>query len=159
VGEAPQSDDLTMLFIHYLGNPSTDESRKIVLHNDIQEIPLLAAFVDAVAEEKQLPADLAMNLNLALEEAVANVMLYAYPEGTVGTVEIAASTKDKMLIFTVTDSGKPFDPTAAPDINPDAGLEERGIGGLGIHLVRSIMDSVTYRRDGDHNILTMTKTL
>lgn len=159
VGEAPQSDDLTMLFIHYLGNPSTDESRKIVLHNDIQEIPLLAAFVDAVAEERQLPADLAMNLNLALEEAVANVMLYAYPEGTAGTVEIAASTQDKKLIFTVTDSGKPFDPTAAPDINPDAGLEERGIGGLGIHLVRSIMDSVTYRREGDKNILTMTKTL
>ena len=159
VGEAPQSDDLTMLFIHYLGNPSTDESRKIVLHNDIQEIPLLAAFVDAVAEEKPLPADLAMNLNLALEEAVANVMLYAYPEGTPGTVEIAASTQDKKLIFTVTDSGKPFDPTAAPDINPDAGLEERGIGGLGIHLVRSIMDSVTYRREGDKNILTMTKTL
>ena len=160
VGEAPQSDDLTMLFIHYLGQSvQTAETRRIVLHNDIQEIPDLAAFVDAVAEEKQLPPDLTMNLNLALEEAVANVMLYAYPEGTRGSVEIETTLASGTLTFRIIDSGKPFDPTAAPDVDLNAGLEERPVGGLGIHLVRTIMDAVSYERKNDQNILTMIKNI
>ncbi len=160
VGEAPQSDDLTMLFIHYLGRPEeSGNTRKVVLHNDIHEIPALAEFVDSVAEAQQLPADTAMNLNLALEEAVSNVMLYAYPEGTQGTVEIEAIPAAGTLTFILSDNGKPFDPTAAPDVNPDAGLDERPIGGLGIHLVRTIMDEISYERRGDRNILTMIKNI
>ena len=160
VGDAPQSDDLTLLFIHYLGHPvQSDETRRIVLHNDIKEIPDLAAFVEEVAEEKQLPMDVTTNLNLALEEAVVNVMLYAYPEGTRASVEVEATLAADSLTFRVIDSGKPFDPTAAPDVNLNAGVEERPIGGLGIHLVRTIMDEVSYERRDDKNILTMIKKL
>ena len=160
VGDAPQSDDLTLLFIHYLGHPDqSSETRRIVLHNDIKEVPQLAEFVETVAEEKQVPIEVATSLNLALEEAVVNVMLYAYPEGTRASVEVEAMLAPDSLTFRIIDSGKPFDPTAAPEVNLNAGVEERPIGGLGIHLVRTIMDEVSYERRDDKNILTMIKKL
>ena len=81
VGNAPQSDDLTMLFIHYLG---TGDGNKLILDNDIKQISLLAGFMDKVAEENGLDQSLATSINLALEEAVTNVIMYAYPEGTAG---------------------------------------------------------------------------
>ena len=160
VGEAPQSDDLTMLVIHYMNNshPSSNE-RHLILHNDIQQIPQLADFVETIATEKNLDQGTAMSLNLALEEAVTNVIQYAYPEGSDGLVDIEAVIRDNQLDFIISDSGKAFDPTAKAEVDISMGVEERPIGGLGIHLVKHIMDSVTYRREDGKNILTMIKKL
>jgi sigma-B regulation protein RsbU (phosphoserine phosphatase) len=87
------------------------------------------------------------------------VILYAYPEGTDGLVDIEAILRDDSLEFILSDSGKPFDPTAAPEADITLGVEERQIGGLGIYLVRQIMDSVTYKRENGKNILHMTKKI
>ena len=154
VGDAPQSDDLTMLFIHYLG---TGKGEHMTLTNDIAQISLLAGFMDKVAEENDLDPGLAMQLNLAIEEATTNVIMYAYPEGTEGKVELGASRQGDNLIFTLADWGKPFDPTAAPKADISASLDDRPIGGLGIHLVRTIMDGVSYKRAEGKNVLTMIK--
>ena len=160
VGDAPQSDDLTMLFIHYLNDKQPDMTeRHLILHNNIQQIPQLAEFIETIAEEKHLDQSMAMGLNLALEEAVTNVILYAYPEGSDGLVDIEAVIREHTLEFIVTDNGKPFDPTAAPEADTSLGVEERPIGGLGIYLVRNIMDGVTYVRSEGKNILTMTKKI
>lgn len=160
VGDAPQSDDLTMLFIHYLNESATEgRERHLILHNDIQQIPQLAEFVETIASEMHIDQGLAMSLNLALEEAVTNVILYAYPEGSDGLVDVEAIIREKSLDFVISDSGKPFDPTAAPDVDITLGVEERRIGGLGIFMVKSIMDSVSYERRDDKNILSMTKTI
>ena len=94
-----------------------------------------------------------------LEEAVTNVMLYAYPEGTDGLVEIDASVREDQVTFVLCDNGKPFDPTAAPEADINLSVEERPIGGLGIYLVRNIMDEVSYERDRGKNLLTMIKKL
>ena len=161
--EAEQSDDLTILAFKYLPfeqqpepQPKTPvEKYSIVMRNDIQQIPTLAEWVDGLA----LPKALNMSINLALEEAVSNVMLYAYPDTDNGQVLIEAiKTKDE-ISFVISDSGVPFDPTKAsePDITLPA--EDRPIGGLGIHLIRQIMDSITYARKDDRNILTLTKIL
>ena len=160
VGEAPQSDDLTMLFIHYLAHvvPAQQE-RHLELHNDIKQISLLAEFIETIAEEKQLDETLAMNLNLALEEAVTNVILYAYPKGTDGLVDIEAILKDHSLEFIITDSGVPFDPTAAPEADITLSADERPIGGLGIFMVRKLMDEVHYQRLDGKNVLKMTKNI
>ena len=158
VGEAPQSDDLTMLFIHYLGKDST-APRKLTLHNNICEISRLWGFVEAIADEGGLDPALTASINLALEEAVTNVIEYAYPNGTDGTVDVEAYLGPKILSFTISDSGMPFDPTARAEVDITAGVEERPIGGLGIHLIRRIMDSVKYKRKNDMNILTITKNL
>lgn len=160
VDKAPQSDDLTMLCIRYLNDkPLEKKERHLILHNDIKQIPQLAEFVEAVAGMVHLDNGLTMSINLALEEAVTNVILYAYPEGSDGLVDIEAVIHDDMLKFIVSDAGKPFDPTAAPEADITLDVEDRPIGGLGIFLVRNIMDSVFYKREDGKNILTMTKNL
>ena len=154
VGDAPQSDDLTMLFIHYL-----NRVHNLVLKNNVQELSRLEGFMENVAEGCNMDAALATNINLALEEAVTNVVMYAYPEGTEGEVDIEAAVTADGLRFVISDDGVPFDPTTAPEADITLGVEERPIGGLGIFLVRKIMDSVEYRRENGRNRLIMTKNL
>lgn len=100
-----------------------------------------------------------MGINLALEEAVSNVILYAYPKETDGLVDVEAILRRDSITFLVVDSGIPFDPTAAPEIDLNVPLENRPIGGLGIHLVRQLMDTVHYERKEEKNYLTMIKKL
>ncbi len=159
VETAPQSDDLTMLCIRYQGQPDQLSDRHLILHNDIQQIPQLADFVETIAEESGLSQPLAMSLNLALEEAVTNVIVYAYPDGTDGLVDIEAILHKDRIRFIISDSGQPFDPTQVQEPDLSLPLEERPIGGLGIHLVRSIMDEVSYERTADKNILYLLKRL
>ena len=152
VDGAPQSDDLTMLAIRY-------QLSAIVMRNDIQQIPTLAEWV----EELKVPDELNMPINLALEEIVSNVMLYAYPGRNDGKVFVEYTEDDradgKRMIFTVSDTGVPFDPTKKAEVDTTLSAEERPIGGLGIHLVRQLMDEVHYERQGDKNILTLVKKL
>ena len=158
VGDAERSDDLTLLIIRYPGaDKALVAQRSLTLGNDIRQIPKLADFILSIAEEKHLSQSLSTNINLALEEAVTNVMMYAYPKGTEGTVTIDALLKDKSLEFTVSDSGVAFDPTAAPDVDIQKDLKDRPIGGLGIYLVKKIMDEVRYQRKDGRNYLTMIK--
>ena len=160
VGEAPQSDDLTMLFIHYLnGSLNQQKERHLVLHNSVDQISQLTDFLQEIAGEKGLDASTAMNINLALEEAVTNVIMYAYPEGTDGLVDLEAILRDDSLVFILKDNGTPFDPTAAPEADVTLSAEERKIGGLGIFLVRKIMDTVHYVRSDGQNVLSMTKNI
>ncbi|MCR4860111.1 MAG: SpoIIE family protein phosphatase [Bacteroidales bacterium] len=158
VRDAAQSDDLTMLSIKYLGNPNISD-RHLLLHNDIQQIPQLADFIETIAKESGISQSLAMSLNLALEEAVTNVILYAYPEGTDGLVDVEAIIRKDSIHFRISDSGRSFDPTQVAPVDIDRPLEDRPVGGLGIHLVRSIMDQVSYERKDDRNILKLVKKL
>ena len=161
VGSAPQSDDLTMLYIRFMNDQISEETeRHLILHNDIQQIPQLAEFVETVADVAHLDVGLTMSLNLALEEAVSNVIMYAYPKGSDGLVDIEAIVRRDELEFIISDNGTPFDPTAAPEADVSLDVEDRPIGGLGIFLVRNIMDEVKYTRSDDgKNILSMTKKL
>ena len=133
--------------------------RHLTLHNDIGEIPQLAAFIDETAEEAGIDMAVAMSLNLAMEEAVVNVMNYAYPAGTVGTIDIDAECADGLLTFVISDSGTPFDPTQAGDPDVTLQAEDRAIGGLGIFLVRQIMDHIEYQYRDGKNILSLTKNI
>ena len=163
VGDAQQSDDLTMFAVRFLekspvaDDPSsmTNGHFSLVMRNDIQQIPTLAEWIETIG----LPQDLSMPINLALEEAVSNVMLYAYPDSNNGRVLVEAEKSHNQVVFTITDSGIPFDPTQQeePDITQSA--EDRPIGGLGIFLVRQIMDEVKYERKEDKNILRLVKRL
>ena len=156
VGEAPQSDDLTMLFFHFLNaSAKGGGEQSITLENNVNEIRKLEKFISEVAQQMQLTESVKTSLNLAMEEAVSNAILYSGSK----TVEVAAQTGKDEITFTITDSGKPFDPTAVPEADVNQNASERPIGGLGIFLYRKIMDSVTYKRLNDNNILTLTKRL
>jgi len=159
VNDAEQSDDLTILCLKYL--PIQDEnvhSSHLTLLNNVDELNKLPEFVDTVCEEAHIDMMMVTSLNLALDEAVTNVVLYAYGDRE-GTVDIEAIYTDKYIKFIITDSGIPFDPTQTQEVDITLGVEERPIGGLGIHLVRQIMDTVNYERTDGKNILTLTKKL
>ena len=160
VGEAEQSDDLTLLAIQYTKEHLVERiERSITLANDVQEVPRLADFVDEVCEALGFDMSVTMQMNLAIEEAVVNVMNYAYPAGHKGNVRIEAHANDLRLKFTIIDSGTPFDPTAKEEVDTTLSAEERPIGGLGIHLVRQLMDSINYERIDGKNVLTLRKKL
>ena len=133
--------------------------KKLILQNEVAEIPKLAIFIEELGEEFGLSPELVFNLNLVLEEAVSNVILYAYPKEEHQTISLTARKKDNQLIFVLTDSGKEFDPTQAPDADITLSAEDRPIGGLGIFLIRQIMNTVEYQRIEGKNVLTLGKEL
>jgi sigma-B regulation protein RsbU (phosphoserine phosphatase) len=124
--------------------------------NSLDQLDRLHSFVTLVAQKCGLTDKLRDSVNLALEEAVVNVIDYAYPTGTTGQIDITAETHERQLCLTITDRGAEFDPTAVDEADTSSPLEERQIGGLGIFLMRNIMDTVSYRRVNDTNRLTMT---
>lgn len=133
--------------------------KKLVLQNEITEISKLTFFIEELGEDFDLSPELVFNLNLVLEEAVSNVILYAYAKEEHQTISLTAQKKDNQLIFVLTDSGKEFDPTQAPDADITLSAEERPIGGLGIFLIRQIMNKVEYQRIEGRNVLTLGKEL
>ena len=139
--------------------PQTDENnnglKTLTLPNDVQEVPQLATFVEEVCESHGVDMMTTMQLNLALEEAVVNVMTYGYPEGTKGYVDISVQSESDCLTFVISDSGQPFDPTTKGDVDTTLPAEQRSIGGLGIHLVKQLMDSIQYEYKDGHNTLTL----
>ena len=160
VGDAEQSDDLTMMAIQYIKQQHDVKLRKsIVLPNDVEEVSKLTAFVEEVCEAMGFDGALTAQLTLAIEEAVVNVMKYAYPPQKRGDVTIEAQSNDLRLKFTIIDSGMPFDPTVRAEVDTTLSAEDRPIGGLGIHLVRKIMDSINYERVDSLNVLTLRKKL
>ena len=159
-GDAEQSDDLTMLTICYI-KPDHHQrfQQELMLTNDVDQVPQLNEFVDTVCEAVGFDMATTMQMNLAMEEAVVNVMNYAYPQGTTGDIHIVATANDKRLKFVISDSGMPFDPTMRKEVDTTLSAEERPIGGLGIHLITQLMDSINYERRDNKNVLTLRKKL
>ena len=146
-----QNGDLTQAECLYQGH--------LVLKNEIEEISKLEGFMETIGEATGIDLSLVVSLNLALEEAVTNVISYAYPEGQEGTVDIDVRATKEQLEFVISDSGIPFDPTTKEDADITLGVEERPIGGLGIFLVRQLMDTILYEYKDKKNILTLRKQL
>ncbi|MBR4811269.1 MAG: SpoIIE family protein phosphatase [Bacteroidaceae bacterium] len=160
VGEADQSDDLTMLAIRYTKHhEDLVYQRSLTLINDLKRVPRLNTFIDEACEANGFDMATTMQINLAIEEAVVNVMNYAYPAGTKGDITIEAKANKTEMFFIISDTGTPFDPTAKAEVDITLSAEDRSIGGLGIHLIRQIMDNINYERVDGHNILTLMKKL
>lgn len=134
-------------------------SRSLTLHNDTRELQRLVDFVEALCCELELDHTDSMSLQLALEEAVVNIMQYAFAPGTTGEITISVEHDAGRLLFSLEDSGLPFDPTEVADANVSLPADQREVGGLGIYIVRQIMDKVEYSRCGERNILRLTKTI
>ena len=152
VDGAEQSDDLTMLVIRFMGNDNT-----LCMSNDIEELNKLEPFLNGIFEREHLDMLMLPQIDLALEEAVTNIIMYAYPEGEKGTAELTVEVADGQISATLIDSGTPFNPLQQQEANLDVSLEERKIGGLGIHLIREIMDVVEYAYEDGRNVLKMKK--
>lgn len=133
--------------------------KQLIIKNEINEISRLQLFVENIGEECGFSKTLTFNLNLVLEEAVSNIILYAYPKQMGKEISIMADKNDNILVFTLTDTGKEFDPTEVPDVDISLSAEERSIGGLGIFLIKNIMNEVEYQRVEGRNVFTLKKIL
>ena len=131
--------------------------KEIKLKNQVGELERVAQFIEEISEELGLSMELQMNLNLVMEEMVTNVIFYAYPQGEVADIELLAKSDGKELTFVLSDQGKEFDPTAKEDADLDVNPADRELGGMGIFIVKNIMNKVTYQRLEGKNLLTMTK--
>lgn len=133
--------------------------KKLIIKNQVGELERVNQFIEEISEELGLGMELQMNLNLVMEEMVSNVIFYAYPEGKAADIELSAESNGKELTFVLSDQGKEFDPTAKEDADPDVSPVEREIGGMGIFIVKNIMNQVTYQRLEGKNLLTMKKVI
>lgn len=134
-------------------------AKKFTIENQIAEIPVLAEKIEELAEQWDLPAHLTMSINLVVEEALSNVIFYAFSDGKTHKIRISFSLRNDLFTIMITDDGVAFDPTTRnqPDISLSA--VERPIGGLGIFLISKIMDSVNYARKNNRNTLILKKKI
>ena len=157
VNYIPQGDDISLLAIKYKGSMTlTHYHRGISLVNDVKEIPALVIFVGSICNDMQFDELTESGVRLAVEEAVVNVMNYAFPEGVRSTILLEVDADDEAVAFELRDEGAPFDPTTR-EVDVESQVKNGVIGGLGIHLIRHYMDSVTYERKDGQNVLTMRK--
>ena len=133
--------------------------KSIILANDISEPSKLHAFIEGVGEDFLLTPDVVFNLDLVIEEAVVNIINYAYPKEEHQYIYLSAHVHEGSIVFVLTDTGKEFDPTLAPEADITLSADEREIGGLGIFLIRQIMNEVRYQRIEGKNVLTLEKQL
>ena len=125
----------------------------------MRQVKSLNAFVQQVTARLGIEASLAKQIKLAVEEAVVNVMDYAYPAGMTGHIAVQATSDGQWLTFVITDSGVAFDPTEKEKADTTLSAEDRPVGGMGILLVRELMDSINYERTDGRNVLTLKKKI
>jgi sigma-B regulation protein RsbU (phosphoserine phosphatase) len=163
-GDAPQADDITMLALRYNGIAPSDAAVPVfcqTMPNQLMAIPVLqTAFEQYVVQWERAKPQIPL-LNMALDELLSNVVQYGFPDDPAEhhIIKVEGEVRGGYIVLTITDEGTPFNPVTAK--SPDLSLppDERQIGGLGIHLVKSMFDEVSYQRTVGHNIITIKKKL
>lgn len=129
------------------------------LHNSLAELNRLSEKLDTIGEQWKLDGKTILHINLALDEIFTNVVSYGLDEKSSQLVTFFLEYRNDEIEIIVSDSGKAFDLTREHDPDLNLSLEEQKIGGLGIFLVRQYTDTITYKREGGKNILTLTKKI
>ena len=160
-GKDHQADDITVLALQYLGVPVAEDEHRLVISitNQLDDVAVVDDRFAALAAEAGLPKSVARKVRLACDELLNNIISYAYADGGEHEIQVAIHVMSDRLTITISDDGAPFNPfqQAAPDTS--APLDERAIGGLGIHLVRTVMNKATYNRRSGKNVVTLVKHL
>ncbi len=133
--------------------------RLIEFKPEIEDLARLEGELEAFGEEAGFETKLIWQLNLILEELLTNTLAYGCAKGTDCWLKVALRREGGVLIVTLTDNAVAFNPTASGKVDTTAGLDDRGIGGLGIHIVTSLVDELVYKRIGDINQLTLIKKI
>lgn len=126
----------------------------------VENLQTVIDFVDEQLEAKDCPLKIKMQIDMAVEEIFVNISNYAYfPDVGPATVRVSISDQPPMVDITFIDNGVPYDPLKRADPDVSLPAEQRGIGGLGIFIVKKSMDDVKYEYRDGHNILTLKKGL
>jgi sigma-B regulation protein RsbU (phosphoserine phosphatase) len=160
-GDAEQSDDITVFCLRYVAWEEREDSARIELHltNEIREIDRALMALNEFSDRYDLPQDVRNDVGVVLDDLLNNVITYAFEDQEDHLIEVTLAADKQRLIVTVSDDGVEFDPflRSEPDIESD--IEDRQVGGLGIHLVRNLMDDLSYRRIDGRNVTTLMKRM
>ncbi len=126
----------------------------ITLTADAAALPAVESALEAFVEENDLPPRTGYTLALIVEELVTNIVKYGYAGADAGPLKLTVNLADGRVVGTLVDAGAPFDPTAMHMPDVEAAMEDRHIGGLGVHLVRTMSEDFSYRRDDGHNVVS-----
>lgn len=126
----------------------------ITLTADAAALPAVEAALEAFVESHELPPKTGYTLALIVEELVTNIVKYGYAGADAGPLQLTVRLDGGRVVGTLVDAGAPFDPTAMKTPDVEADVDDRRIGGLGVHLVRAMSEDFTYRRDGAHNVVS-----
>ncbi len=129
-------------------------------HHDLKELSKLAEDLENFGESHDIHPGIMHCFNLCLDEVLTNIISYGYDEGPdEHAAHLELSLDEGTLTAVISDQGKPFNPLEeAPEPDLEAELEDREIGGLGIHFCKQMMDSLEYKREGNWNILSLSKS-
>ncbi len=163
-GDASQADDITIMSVRYHGPVTREGVTELTLKmaNDISAIRAVNDDFSRYAEQQGLPATVQRRINVCLDELLNNIVSYGYCEEESGEeheIELHFRLLDSELVVTIIDDGRPFNPFGNEPPDTCLSVEERPIGGLGVHLVKSFMDKVRYERHGENNVVTLHKHL
>ena len=163
VGATPQSDDIAAMAVRFL--PSARDTRdalrpsgaEIIIRNRLAELPVVSRRLDEIAMANGLPRDVLADIQVAVDEVLANIITYGYPDGDSQEISIQCRISNGIIEMQIEDSGQLFNPLSIKSPNRSAPLQEREPGGLGIHFVRSLMSEIAYTRVGNKNRLLLRK--
>ena len=160
VGDAEQFDDITMLCVNFKSYASAKTEKFINISADIDNLPVIIEFVDRLLDKNGCMVNIKSEINVAVDEIASNIVHYAY-KGRAGDLTLMVDFEDcgRKAIITFKDSGMRFNPLEKddPDVNKNA--EERKIGGLGIYIVKKLMDFVSYEYSNGMNVLRLEKKI
>lgn len=133
-------------------------SRKIIIKNTIEEVQRAITAFEDFAAIHTIPRNLMLKVNIVLDELLSNIVKYSFPDGKEHVIDITLElfTTGKLTLC-LTDEGVPFNPFDAPDPDLSMPLEEREVGGLGILIVKRLMDEYNYKRQANLNVTSMIK--
>jgi phosphoserine phosphatase RsbU/P len=158
-GGAERADDITVLAVQVLGaaDRETVIAETVVLRNELGDLDTLDPILDRFGKHGRLPAATMAELRVVCDDIVSNVINHGYPQGGEHDIEVRLELTGRRLVVTVSDDGVAFNPLAVAPPDTTLPLEQRELGGLGIHLVRSLTDEATYGRHGGRNVITLVK--
>jgi serine/threonine-protein kinase RsbW len=134
-----------------------DPSFEMTIGSDIEEIPVVSARLEGAMNAYGFTAEEVLDTQLAVEEVITNIILHGY-EKPGGEIHLSCRFADNGIRIRVADSAPQFDPLSIPDPDLEGDMDDRKIGGLGIFLLRQVMDDISYRYENGKNILTLEKS-
>ena len=132
---------------------------ELTIENDLAQLAVVRSEVESFAKRENLSHEVGFAAKLALEELLTNTISYGYGDKSVQLIEIRLEVRGDQLIVRIVDDGLAFDPRTAKEPNTESSLKDRAIGGLGVHLVKNLMDRVEYRHKDGKNHVTLRKRL
>jgi serine/threonine-protein kinase RsbW len=129
----------------------------LAIGNDLAELAIVTSALDRLGEEVAIPSRALMHVHVALDEVLSNIIKYAWPEGGSHELQVRIGAQHGEIEVVITDDGKPFDPRDQPAPAPPSPGREPRTGGVGIHMVKQLVDRIDYARIDGRNRVTLVK--